>query len=62
MITEYQRTQHVPDDFGNAIRICDYITAEERDNPPAGSYGIVDRWEVSTSTYGGDSVTDCNEI
>jgi hypothetical protein len=53
-----------PDDFGNCIRFAPYVTAEERAQPPAPGvlYEIVQRWEVCTSTYGGDTVTDCCEV
>ena len=51
------------DDYGNAIRFRDYITPEERSPDYVGGYyGITDRWEISTSVYGGDSLTDCCEI
>lgn len=51
-----------PDDFGNAIRFGQFVTEEERKNPPDGLYGIVERWQCSTSTYGGDTVTDCCDV
>ena len=46
------------DDFGNKIRFSQFSTPEEWETDNT----LVDRWEISTSTYGGDSVTDCNEV
>lgn len=58
----FDRIQRPADDFGNAIRFAPFVTKEEREDKTNKLYGIVERWEVSTSTYGGDSFTDCCEV
>ncbi len=50
------------DDYGYIVRFSQYVTKEEKENPPDGHYGIVQRWETATSTYGGDTITDCCEV
>ena len=54
------------DNFGTNVRIRDYITpiigADSQDEVDLAIEAFLDRWECSTSTFGGDTVTDCAEI
>lgn len=63
------------DNFGNVVWFRDYITTQpvSFSSPPElleavrvardkESSDLMAAWECATSTYGGNSVSDCNEV
>lgn len=57
------------DDFGNVVRPNTHAGIPPRDRSLSfderwrnSVREFFDRWEISTSTYGGDTLTDCIEV
>lgn len=53
------------DDFGNRVKwreVTGVALGTPEEEASSKLDALLDRWEVATSTYGGDSISDCVEV